>query len=205
MKYLSETMTETEAKRIYRSWAKKLHPDLGGDEEEFKILADEYSKIQRKISEPPIANIKNMMEAAGVMVNIIANTLTELYPRTRVSLYYTPTSIDAEFSGNVPVERMVAIEQIISSFEYPFNLIVYFKRDARKSPIQLCTKGNVTWINTPAGVEVDVKEPPVYNGRRYILHRGTKYEQCLDKKYNRLYVMRRIPKYSLQELMGIGK
>ena len=50
-----------------------------------------------------------------------------------------------------------------------------------------------------------MKEPAIYTGRRYIIHRGSKYEQCVDKKNSHLYVMRRIPKYSLQELLGIGK
>ena len=80
-----------------------------------------------------------------------------------------------------------------------------FKRDVRKTAITLFTKNNITWINIPQEVGVDVKETPIYSGRRYIIHRGGKYEQCEDKKNSHLYVMRRIPKYSLQELLGIGK
>ena len=139
------------------------------------------------------------------MVSVIAQTLRELYHRTRVVLNYTFASIEAEFFGNVPVERMVAIEQIINSFEYPFTVTIIFKRDVRKSAITLCTENHITWINTPVNSEIDVKEPAIYTGRRYIIHRGSKYEQCVDKKNSHLYVMRRIPKYSLQELLGIGK
>ena len=113
-------------------------------------------------------------------------------------LNYTSSTIEAEFYGNVPVERMVAIEQVINSFGYPFSVIVLFKRDVRKTAITLFTKNNITWINIPQEVGVDVKETPIYSGRR-------KYEQCEDKKNSHLYVMRRIPKYSLQELLGIGK
>ena len=38
-KYLSESMSLDEARKAYRSLAKQLHPDIGGDEDEFKILA----------------------------------------------------------------------------------------------------------------------------------------------------------------------
>ena len=128
-KYLSESMSLDEARKAYRSLAKQLHPDIGGDEDEFKILAHEYSVIERRASESVIANISDIMEAAGAMVGVIAQTLRELYPRTRVVLNYTSSTIEAEFYGNVPVERMVAIEQVINSFGYPFSVIVLFKRE----------------------------------------------------------------------------
>ena len=198
-------MTLEEARKAYRTLAKQLHPDVGGDEDEFKILASEYSALERRASESVIANINDIMEAAGAMVGVIAQTLRELYPRTRVVLNYTSYTIEAEFFGNVPVERMVAIEQVINSFGYPFAVTVLFKRDVRKTAITLFTKNNITWINIPQEVGVDVKETPIYSGRRYIIHRGGKYELCEDKKNSHLYVMRRIPKYSLQELLGIGK
>ena len=46
MKYLSTDMSPEEAKRKYRTLAKTMHPDVGGDEEEFKILAKEYTELQ---------------------------------------------------------------------------------------------------------------------------------------------------------------
>lgn len=204
-KYLSESMTAEEAKKAYRSLAKRMHPDVGGSEEEFKVLANEYSFLEKRASESVIANIEDIMEAAGAMVNVVADTLRELYPRTRVVLNYTTTTIDAEISGNVPVERMLIIEQVINSFKYPFVVNIYFKREPRKSWITMSTGASTTWINTPAGTQIDVKDKPVYAGRRYIIYRGARYEQCLDKKTNHLYIMKRIPKYSLQELLGIGK
>ena len=100
-KYLSESMSLDEARKAYRSLAKQLHPDIGGDEDEFKILAHEYSVIERRASESVIANISDIMEAAGAMVGVIAQTLRELYPRTRVVLNYTSSTIEAEFYGNV--------------------------------------------------------------------------------------------------------
>ena len=205
MKYLSETRTIEEAKKKYRSLAKKMHPDVGGDEEEFKILAAEYSYLEKRASEAVIANIADIMGAAGAMVNVIVETLKELYPRTRVVLNYTVSTIDVEVSGNVPVSRMLMVEQTINSFGYPFAVTLYFKREQRKSWITLRTQEGVTWINTPKIADVDVKDAPVYSGRRYIIHRGGRFERCVDMKANHIYVMRRMPKYSLQELLGIGK
>ena len=34
-----------QAKKVFREWAKKLHPDKGGDEETFKILNEVYHHI----------------------------------------------------------------------------------------------------------------------------------------------------------------
>ena len=73
-KYLSESMSLDEARKAYRSLAKQLHPDIGGDEDELKILAHEYSVIERRASESVIANISDIMEAAGAMVGVIAQT-----------------------------------------------------------------------------------------------------------------------------------
>uniref|UniRef100_UPI000AC4B9E9 DnaJ domain-containing protein n=2 Tax=Campylobacterales TaxID=213849 RepID=UPI000AC4B9E9 len=39
-----------EAKKIYKTLAKKLHPDIGGSEEEFKLLNEIYNHlIEHKI------------------------------------------------------------------------------------------------------------------------------------------------------------
>ena len=39
-----------ELKKAFRSWAKKLHPDFGGDEEAFKLLNALYSKLLQSLS-----------------------------------------------------------------------------------------------------------------------------------------------------------
>lgn len=204
MKYLSETMTAAEAKKAYRALAKQLHPDHGGDEEEFKILADEYSEIEKRVSADTIASIDDMMEATGAMVTVIANTLAELYPRTRVVLNYTTAAIDAEITGNVPMHRMLHIEQVIRSFRYPLNVTLYFKRDPIKKWISLRTSDDITFINVEPGITVTMESVvPLYSGKRYAVYRTQRFERCVDKRTGHQYYMRRLPKLQLKELLGI--
>lgn len=42
MKYFKNCKTLEEVKKTYKEWAKKLHPDCGGDPEEFKAMLAEY-------------------------------------------------------------------------------------------------------------------------------------------------------------------
>lgn len=45
MKYFTD---EKDLKKQYREWVKKLHPDHGGDENQFKEMSAEYEEIQIK-------------------------------------------------------------------------------------------------------------------------------------------------------------
>lgn len=50
IKEFSEVTGINEAKKVYKTLAKKLHPDVGGSEEEFKILNSVYTDlIENKI------------------------------------------------------------------------------------------------------------------------------------------------------------
>lgn len=46
--YFENISTKEELKKEYRRLAKKLHPDHGGNEEEFKKMLSEYESIQLK-------------------------------------------------------------------------------------------------------------------------------------------------------------
>lgn len=43
--YFDNCITAEEVKELYRKLAKKLHPDCGGDPEEFKRMSAEFSKV----------------------------------------------------------------------------------------------------------------------------------------------------------------
>ena len=47
MKYFNNVKNLQELKKQYRALAMKLHPDKGGDEEQFKALVNEYEQLLR--------------------------------------------------------------------------------------------------------------------------------------------------------------
>lgn len=49
MTYFRDCKTAEELKKSYREWAKKLHPDLGGNAEEFKAMQNEYEKLWERL------------------------------------------------------------------------------------------------------------------------------------------------------------
>ncbi len=44
MKYFQHNLTATQLHDEYRAWAKKLHPDAGGDVGEFQAMQQEYEE-----------------------------------------------------------------------------------------------------------------------------------------------------------------
>ena len=51
MKYLNNIKTLEDLKKAYRGWAMKLHPDLGGIDEEMKILNAEYEALFAQVKD----------------------------------------------------------------------------------------------------------------------------------------------------------
>ena len=49
MKYFNNCKTAEELKKEYRKLAKQLHPDLGGNAEEFKLMQNEYEKMWERL------------------------------------------------------------------------------------------------------------------------------------------------------------
>ena len=82
MRYFTDCKTAEELKKAYRAWAKKLHPDLGGNAEEFKVMQAEYKKLWERLKNvhqnaQGETYTKETTETPQEFINII-NTLVKL-------------------------------------------------------------------------------------------------------------------------------
>ena len=76
MKYFTNCITAEELKKEYRRLAKMLHPDLGGDTEEFKIMQNEFEKMWERLknvhkNSEGETYTKENTETAEVFIHII--------------------------------------------------------------------------------------------------------------------------------------
>ena len=95
MTYFKDCKTAEELKKAYRTWAKKLHPDLGGNAEEFKVMQAEYERLWETTETPQefINIINTLVRLNGIHVEICGNWIwcsgnTQPYKDTLKSLKF---------------------------------------------------------------------------------------------------------------------
>lgn len=59
LKYFKGVNTIEELKKVYKELAKQLHPDLGGNKEEFQSMNNEYDKLLESLKANKKANTKD--------------------------------------------------------------------------------------------------------------------------------------------------
>ena len=95
MTYFKNCKTAEELKKASREWAKKLHPDLGGNAEDFKAMQNEYEKLWERL--------KNIHQnAKGETYTKTSDTTTET-PQEFINIINTLIrlrGIDVEICGS---------------------------------------------------------------------------------------------------------
>ena len=76
MRYFTECKTAEQLKKSYKNWAKMLHPDNGGNAEEFKLMQAEFSEMWNRLKDVHInadgeTYTKETAETAGEFMDII--------------------------------------------------------------------------------------------------------------------------------------
>jgi DnaJ-class molecular chaperone len=79
MKYFTITKetTKEDLQQQYRSWAKKLHPDMGGNQQDFNILQDELNQAKSIINQP--AKTMDINEIKEIAVSVAKKHLSTMF------------------------------------------------------------------------------------------------------------------------------
>lgn len=77
--YFDKCETLEECKALYKELAKKMHPDMGGDADEFKAMFDEYSETIADISAEPVYLQDEYVAVAKALAGVVRTKRPEIY------------------------------------------------------------------------------------------------------------------------------
>lgn len=138
--YFQHCKTENEVRKTYRTLAKKLHPDLGGDEEKMKILTTEYKEA--------LKTLRSMESKSWNVIELVKSRLHELGVITPYSIYCGKV-IEITLERGVNPNQVLRIEADIRSelSSYGFLLFLRYWGVRKARPYNIFTIGCITFID----------------------------------------------------------
>lgn len=209
--YFQYCTSEKEVHKRYRDCAKKVHPDIGGNEEEMKRLNDEYSAALKRISAKKTENYDGAIIVEEV--EIVENILSKLGVGSREISLGKPMAVTLEYG--VAPSKVLKIESAIrdelGKRGTPFCLEYWGARNSR--PYKIFTSGCITFIDVDAEEtylhyvkQTGSCEEALYKTHAAYVFDGTYgekwYEVHWDNKRMHGYLMHRSKTLSLSDLLA---
>jgi hypothetical protein len=207
--YFKQCTTRSEVRKRRNSLAKQLHPDLGGNEEEMKILNAECERRLQEITENEPQNGTITVESKEIVENI----LSKLDVDSREICPGNPMTITLE-CGVAPSKVLKiesAIREELGKHGTPFRLKYWGARKSR--PYEIFTSGCITFIDVDAEEtylhyvkQTRNCEEALYKTHAAYVFDGTYgekwYEAHWDNKRMHGYLMHRSKTLSLSDLLA---
>lgn len=210
---LYECVTKTELDKRYKYWAKLLHPDHGGSEEEMKALNQLRDECVKKLA----AKEYEASEADGsselsLMLDRILAYLNEACP-TAAADVMCGSVLEVILHGGVPFGAVLELEEKIreiAALKLPVRVRYWGKRKNR--PYTIYTSGAITFVDTSGDVEntyahylEETRDPEsaLYQTYRAYACSGTYGEKwydahwCSSKKHG--YIMHQSKEFTLKD------
>lgn len=89
--YFDNCNTIEECKELYKTLAKKMHPDMGGDADDFKAMFDEYSEAVADLQSEPAFLKDEYINLAKAVAGIVKTKKPEVYKTMEGVAKFAPT------------------------------------------------------------------------------------------------------------------
>lgn len=107
---VNENASLSEIKQAYRKAALKVHPDKGGNKEDFQQLNQEYELLLKVNEKPTKAEYYSNSQSKNIETNLFPKTTAKEIKQEKVVEYYTESKFTVRFSKNSSnQERCAAI------------------------------------------------------------------------------------------------
>ena len=199
--------SEAEVRKIYRTYAKKFHPDLGGNEEEMKRLNNEFKTTLKRISAEKPESCKSVKIVEDVLSKF-GVTSHGIYPGKSMNV-----TLEYGVDPSKVLKIEAAIREELEKYGTPLHLKYWGTRKSR--PYNIFTQGCVTFIDVDAAStylyyveQTGSDEEALYKTyAAYVsdMAYGEKwYDAHWDSQHNHGYLMHCSKTLRLSELLATG-